>query len=133
MRTLKYSVAWRCIAVLLVGALLSGCGPRSLELDAADDGGRATLKVGETLTLKLKSSPTTGYGREFVGFDEQDVLTLEERSFKSDSMLLGAGRVDTFQFTAVAAGEADIALIYRRPWKQDEPPLKTFSFHVTAR
>ena len=133
MRTQRLILVCLCTAVQLAGGLLSGCGPRGLELDAENDGGSATMQVGGTLTLRLQSSPTTGYGWEFVGLEEQDVLTLTERTFKSDSMLLGAGGVDTFRLVAAAAGEADFELVYRRAWEPDEPPLKTFTFHITAR
>lgn len=128
MRTPRLALVCLCLIVLL-----SGCGPRALELDAEDDGGSATLDVGQSLTLRLESSPTTGYGWEIVGLEEQEVLTLAERSYKSDSMLLGAGGVDTFELVAATAGEADLVLVYRRAWEQDQAPLKSFFFHVTVR
>ena len=43
--------------------LVASCrSPRQLELTEKDSGGTFELRVGDTVTVGLKSNPTTGYG-----------------------------------------------------------------------
>jgi len=99
-----------------------------------DAGRKVSLKVGETLEVTLAANPTTGYNW-FVGVMKTGVLKQEgERAFKSDAPdRMGAGGKTTLRFRAVAAGETELKLHYKRPWEKKEPPDETFKVKVTVK
>ncbi|NLG28968.1 MAG: protease inhibitor I42 family protein [Chloroflexi bacterium] len=132
MRTHKPTRTWLVLVLLAMALPLAGCD-RPLELADADEGGRAELEVGDRAVIKRQSSPTTGYGWEVLGLDDQDVITLVDRSYKADSPLIGSGGVDTFLLEASHPGEVALQLVYRRAWEQDVPPLRTYSITLVVR
>jgi inhibitor of cysteine peptidase len=97
---------------------------------ADDDGTSIALEPGASFSVVLPGNPTTGYSWEIAGIDPA-VLSAAEPVFVSDSELLGSGGVYTFTFTAAAAGETELRLVYLRPWEQAEP-LQTFTLEVTV-
>ncbi len=133
MRTLRRAGAFLCIVLLTVGVTLTGCHKQSVKLESKDSGGQATLSVGETVTITLKSNRTTGFGWEIVGLEDQDALALVEQSYKADSALIGAGGADTITLKAVKAGEVQLELSYRRAWETDVAPLETFTYDLVIR
>ena len=97
---------------------------------AADNGAQAEVQVSESFTVVLPGNPTTGYSWAVDGIDAA-VLEAAEPVFVSDSDLIGSGGTFTFTFTAVAAGETAVRLVYARPWEEVEP-LETFTMTVTV-
>lgn len=97
---------------------------------AADSGASITLAPGESFTVSLTGNPTTGYSWEVAELDAA-VLETGEPVYEVGSDLMGAGGTYTWTFTAVAAGEAQLELVYHRAWEQAEP-LETFTLEVTV-
>jgi inhibitor of cysteine peptidase len=97
---------------------------------ADDDGTSIVLEPGESFSVVLPGNATTGYSWQVEGIDAA-ILSAAEPVYVSDSELVGAGGVYTFTFTAAAAGETELRLVYLRPWEQVEP-LQTFTMTVTV-
>ena len=97
---------------------------------ADDDGTSIVLEPGESFSVVLPGNATTGYSWQVEGIDAAN-LSAAEPVYVSDSELIGAGGIYTFTFTAAAAGETELRLVYLRPWEQVEP-LETFTMTVTV-
>ena len=103
---------------------------------AADDGRQIELNEGQVLVISLESNPSTGYMWEVEEADEAILHQMGKIEFESESYLLGAPILlgapgkQIVRFEAVAAGWADLRLVYRRPWERGMKPAKTFSLQV---
>lgn len=118
------------IALLLV--LLAGCD-KVVNVDSSMNGSSITLEKGQQMVLKLASNPTTGFDWEIVGLDPAVLQQVGEVEYKSDSMLIGSGGVNTWIFEAVDTGGMNLQLIYHRSWEKDIPPIETFDLDVTVK
>jgi inhibitor of cysteine peptidase len=118
------------IALLLV--LLAGCD-KVVNVDFSMNGSSVTLEKGQQMVLKLESNPTTGFDWEIVGLGPAILKQVGEVEYKSDSMLIGSGGVDTWTFEAVGSGQMNLQLIYHRSWEKDIPPIETFDLDVTVK
>ena len=96
--------------------------------------GQVTLEVGQRLTVRLESNPSTGYLWEWVDRQASILEQIGEAEFTpgetGDPPLVGAGGWDVFTFEAVSSGQMTLELVYRRPWEEGVEPLKTFSLQV---
>ena len=100
-------------------------------LDATYDGMSISVVTGDLIEVALKGNPTTGYGWS-AKLTTEDAAILEqvgEPAYVADSDLIGAGGTYTFTFRALAAGEAQLHLVYARPWVP-EAPAGTFTVTV---
>jgi len=98
--------------------------------EAADDQ-QVELSVGQRFLVSLESNPSTGYRWEIAELDTSVVAQAGEPSFAASSDLVGASGFETWRFQAVAAGETELRLVYRRPWEQ-EPPLQSYTLHLSV-
>ena len=99
-----------------------------------DNGKDIDLPAGDTLVLRLKSNPSTGYSWAIKG--DPSPLRLVESSTKKNAQTghaVGAPVTQEFRLTAVSAGMASLTLEYRRPWEYNVAPAKTFKVKVNAR
>ncbi len=99
-----------------------------------DNGKDIDLPAGDTLVLRLKSNPSTGYSWAIKG--DPSPLKLVKSSTEKNSQtsnVPGAPVTQEFRLTAVSAGMASLSLEYRRPWEHDVAPAKTFQVRVNAR
>ena len=127
---------WFLVAAMAVVASLAACGPAGREpltLREEDASKTVELGVGHTLLVELKGNPTTGYQWEVESLDTGMLKQVGEPEFKPDSDLTGAGGKFTFRFEGAAAGEADLRLVYHRPWEKDAPPEETFEVTVVVK
>jgi predicted secreted protein len=117
--------------VAAAALLLRAMEPSALWLDESDNGTAVSVKVGSTIKVVLTGNPTTGYGWT-PALSEADAKILQQQGdpeYVPDSNLIGAGGTYTFTFLAIATGDAQLKLVYLRPW-ESVPPLKTFSVSV---
>jgi len=120
------------IALLLILALFNGCGDREKLVTGPDNGSEIRLQIGEALTLKLESNPTTGYSWQVMEIDDTVLGQEGDPEYKSDpgsGGAVGSGGEETIRFKAHASGKITLTLGYMRSW-EEVPPLKTFSIHV---
>jgi inhibitor of cysteine peptidase len=99
-----------------------------------DNGKDIDLPAGDTLVLRLKSNPSTGYNWAIKG--DPLPLRLVKSSTKKNAQTghaVGAPVTQEFRLTAVSAGMASLTLEYRRPWEYNVTPAKTFNVKVNAR
>ena len=102
--------------------------------DDEDDGKDIDLPKGDTLVLRLKSNPSTGYTWAIKG--DPSPLRLVKSSTKKNAQTshsAGAPVTQEFRLTAVSAGMASLTLEYRRPWEYNVAPARTFNVKVNAR
>ena len=125
------------IAVLVWTALFMGCDSGSIKLDDSTNGSEVTVRLGQTLTVNLKSNPTTGYQWELAECDDAVVRLVSghftppsEVTERSGALRVGAGGIQTFLFKGSGAGRTTLKLVYRRPWEKDVEPIQTFSVTV---
>jgi inhibitor of cysteine peptidase len=88
------------------------------------------VRKGDSITIHLPESPTTGYR---WSLDQQDPATLEpieKPLFESGSTALGAGGGRKFTFLAKASGESCLSLNLRRSWETEKSPRKQFRVRV---
>jgi len=105
--------------------------PGKIILTEDDDGTKVKLIRGQVLEASLEGNPTTGYTWEVEELNER-VLQQLGSEFKPQSNLPGAPGTVTFRFKAVGKGQAQLKLIYHRPWEKATPP-KTFSIRLVVR
>ena len=127
----------RLVPFCLLLVVASCRSPRQLELTEKDSGGTFELRVGDTVTVGLKSNPTTGYGwypRHGAG----DVRILAEKGdlYQTDSnasgvALAGQGGTHYFAYRVIGPGICGIALEYKRSW-ENAAPSRTFEIMIKA-
>jgi inhibitor of cysteine peptidase len=99
-----------------------------------DNGKDVDLPAGDTLVIRLKSNPSTGYRWAIKG--DPSPLRLVKGSTKKNgqnSHAVGAPVTQEFRLKVASAGMASLTLEYRRPWELAAGPAKTFSVKVNAR
>ena len=102
-------------------------------LTMADNGKPMTLRIGETLAVMLDSNPSTGYGWQVVPMKHAILEMAGEPEYTPPAQPLpGAGGQHTFQFAAVGAGTATLALVYRRSFEPNVAPAQRFTVRVTV-
>jgi inhibitor of cysteine peptidase len=131
------------LVILFIAALLVGCAPAakptpasqpvtpSGSLEFTNPAQRITVPVGVSFIINVTANPTTGYAWE-VGFD-QSLLTLVKRYTPSNSGMIGAGGVESFEFEGMKAGETEIYLNYKRSFEPNNPSLESKTFKVTVK
>jgi inhibitor of cysteine peptidase len=110
------------VSLLLVGALVAGCGGDSdssgqLDLTAADNGGDLSATTGEQVVLTLESNRSTGYSWSLVTEPDPNVLAFVSSNYiqPSDADRVGAAGTEVWTWNAVGEGSATLHLQYVRP------------------
>ncbi len=119
--------------LLVIGVLLSffftSCSvfdAGELVLDAQDNGRSIEVEKGDLFKIVLEGNPTTGYQWEVAAYNAETVARIGKPEYNSDSDKIGAGGIYTFTFKALAAGQSDLELVYRRSWEEGVLPIDTF-------
>jgi len=126
--------AFLCVLFLMVG----GCAeePTSAEPDLlSPDMTEITAHVqrtelGKSFTISLVSNPTTGYRWE-ARFD-RDYLELISNDFVSDSNLIGAPGVESFELKAIKQGQTELSMIYKRSWEDQFAEERVILVQITG-
>ncbi len=104
-----------------------------VEVRMGDDSGKRVvdLNQGDKLVLHLESNPSTGYQWQVEMMSDDLLDWVEGPSFvPSAPQLIGSGGTSSFGFVAVRKGRASLRLVYRRPWEEGKPPVRTVSLRV---
>lgn len=113
--------------------------PGEIRLGLQNQGDQVELKEGQVLVISLESNPSTGYRWEVAEADEALLRQVGKIEFEASSsatvagrpaLLLGAPSRQIMRFEAVAAGQTNLRLVYRRPWEKGMKPARTFSLQV---
>ena len=128
----------RLLLLIVVSALLGGCvhlrraaGP--LRLGASDSGRSVEMSVGQTLTVRLASNPSTGHQWQVTTEPDARVLIVVDSGYdRPQSNALGAAGQAWWRLRATGAGSTSIALRYVRPW-EPAPDAERFTLTVTVK
>ncbi|MCA1808496.1 MAG: protease inhibitor I42 family protein [Kiritimatiellia bacterium] len=90
---------------------------------------------GETIVLRLKSNPTTGYQwRLGCAPDPALVMVVTNRYLPSEAEgRLGAGGHEEWILRALSAGRTSLVMEYLRPWERDVAPVETRRYQLLIR
>ena len=116
------------------GAQHEECFLRSSPLPMRTTEKISIFPTGDTLVVRLKSNPSTGYTWAIKG--DPSPLRLVKSSAKKNNQTghaAGAPVTQEFRLSATSAGMASLTLEYRRPWEYTAGPAKTFDVQVNAR
>ena len=102
-----------------------------MELTEWDAGHALELHIGERLAVSLEGNPTLGYRWEVAA---NDPAVLQPNGTPQFAAVAGAGSGRfTLKFTAIAAGQTELRLLYRRTFDKVAPPARRFQVSVTVR
>ncbi len=89
------------------------------------------LSQGDKLVLHLESNPSTGYQWQVEAMSGDLLDWVEGPSFvPSAPNLVGSGGTSSFGFIALRKGRASLRMVYRRPWEEGKPPIRTISLRI---
>jgi inhibitor of cysteine peptidase len=96
------------------------------KLTEESSGQTIQVKKGDTLSVRLKAQPSTGYGW-FVK-TPNPLLLNQIGDMKRDPLggMPGAYEYQVFLFRAQQEGTCVLVLDYLRPWEKDKPPARVF-------
>lgn len=123
----------------LAGAAATQTRPapeKPLVLTKADNNKTVSAQVGQTLVIRLKGNPTTGYLWQLTGKTGgalEQVGQIRYVQDKAPKGMVGVGGTYEATFRAVKAGEATVSLACARPWEKDKPPAETFKATVQVK
>ena len=133
-RTLFFVVA--AIALTLIATertVLAQAPPRTVDVSDPQDGGRLMVFAGDTLRVRLRSTPGTGYSWQIVQVDKNVLAQKKAPVFVPPPQdIPGAEGHIVFDFRAAQPGNTTLQLAYTRPWEKNTPPARTFNIEVTV-
>ena len=103
-----------------------------VDVDEENNGNTIHVLPGETIRVKLRSNPSTGYSWELGPIEDGILETSGESEFEADPHRegeAGYGGCEIWKFKAEQSGETEISLFYARSW-EDKEPAKTFKLHI---
>jgi len=121
------------ILVLIVFACACSSDTNERTLTAENAGQSIEMSVGETFLVELEGNPTTGFTWEVAKIDPAVLKQVGKTEFESQSDLVGAGGVMILHFEVIGNGDADLQLVYHRPWENDIPPENTFTTIINVK
>ena len=104
-----------------------------VDVKEENNGNTIHILPGETIRVKLRSNPSTGFSWALGPIEDGMLETSGESEFEADphkEYEVGYGGCEIWKFKAEQSGETDISLVYARPWEDERPAAKTFNLHV---
>ena len=132
-RSIRPAVSVLSIFLLALAAI--ACCPQTAfaatkVITDADKGGVVHLRLGDTLELRLKSNPSTGF-MWYVEKESTPLLKLAHQS-QTDITEPGEGRpvYQVFRFEPRRGGDGVLRLHYVRSWEKPTPDDEQFDIRV---
>jgi predicted secreted protein len=98
------------------------------------DGGKLMVFAGDTVEVRLHSTPSTGYSWKVTNVDQKVLAQQGSPKFEPPPQNFpGAEGHQIFNFLAAAPGSSTLVLAYSRPWEKGAAPARTFSIEVSVR
>jgi inhibitor of cysteine peptidase len=122
-----------CLGILAMAAalLLQGCARSApVTLGEGDSGHTIKVNVGQQITVRLPSNPSTGYSWSVATLG--GLQQVGEATYKATetSGVVGSGGTQSFTFSGRKRGSGQLTLEYRRPWEKGTPAAKTWTVVV---
>ena len=141
MKTKCYLFSYFVSLTTLLALSLAGCSrassktvqPDDVQLTDANNGGQVTVKVGQTINLRLEANPSTGFGWEVSQVDTKLLAQEGDKNYAPASQnkpVAGGGGWEVFRFAVQQKGETTLKLIYHRSWEKGVEPAKTFEVKI---
>ena len=119
---------------MFAAAILFSCSSKTYTIDKS--GKTQRLALDSAFTVSLEGNPTTGY----LWTDATELNTCLTQLNKGEeyemdptsNQPVGGGGTYTFKYKVKSAGEAELKLVYSRPWRPNTPPTKVFTMKVIA-
>jgi len=120
--------------MVVAAAILFGCSSKTYTID--ESGKTQRLALDSVFTVSLDGNPTTGY----LWTDATELNTCLTQLNKGEeyemnptsNQPVGGGGTYTFKYKVKSAGDAELRLIYSRPWETGQAPAKTFNMKILA-
>lgn len=123
----------------LVCLLLTACeqtgqstSGKTVIVTPAIEGNSAILNVGDTLELHIPTIPTAGYEWEVQGLDTNILLQEGSAVYTADTDANAAGGIVSLRFTAIAAGNTSLNLLYVNSPSDGSPAMSSKSFGIAV-
>jgi len=129
---MKISFSTLIYSILLLG-LLAACAVVSsdtISIDEQDAGKTIELKTGDTLEISLNGNLTTGFNWIPAVLDPALLEQVGEIEVTPASDQPGAPGIIIIKFKAIATGQTNLHLDYKRPWEDTAVPEQTFDVTV---
>ena len=121
-------------SVLVASAVLAQAPPRTVDIDDSQSGGKLMVFQGDTVEVRLHSTPGTGYSWKVLHVDSAVLSQKKAPVFVPPPQdIPGAEGHLVFDFLASAPGRSTLQLAYTRPWEKDVAPARAFNIEVTVR
>ena len=132
------------VALLVISLLLSSCivTSRSINVEISCDEfnenphsirNEFQVEVGDKITVKLCSNPTTGFQWSYETIGEAALME-EDHDFEEpeDNGVVGASGKEVWTFEAVEKGMTEVRLAYSQTWEGGEKEEWTYTMTVTV-
>jgi len=141
---MKSVILLTAVAVFVVAFFFVACSRSNNEtpskpssekfVDVGEEDNGSTIHVlpGETIRIRLRSNPSTGFSWALGPFEERGLETNGESEFEADSHRegeVGYGGCEIWKFKARHSGKTEISLFYARSW-EDTDPARRFKLNV---
>ena len=109
--------------------------PDPTTLTEAAGGKTVAAAVGQAITVRLRSNPSTGYSWAKPVLKGTSVVQSGEMKYTARPArgMVGAGGTAAVPFKAVARGTTTITMHYRRPWEKGKAPARTFTVTIEVK
>lgn len=130
---LACALALACAAAPKSQARAAGEAPMPVFKMSQEKSTALRVEPGQTFALSFQGRPGTGYSWAFAAEPDGKLLeflgeTVAERDREPE--IVGGSETFLWTFKALAAGEAEIAMKYVRPWEADAAPAASHVFKV---
>jgi inhibitor of cysteine peptidase len=150
---MKRIVIFGLVSIVLLPWLITGCASeKEASPTATPETGTIAITLDEfaaqnnmlkyveatfsgTVTVRLGSNPTTGYGWEVTEIVHPEVVEQMSNNYEGPTAtnLVGAGGTDVWVFNTRDTGLAIIRMSYGQPWAGGEKDLYTVSINVNVK
>lgn len=121
---------------MMIIAILAGCaaqGARTVAVDSASHGADpVSLRTGDTLLVRLRSNPSTGYAWTRTGAAPNELSLIDSTFTPPAGTAVGVPGQQQFRFLAAQPGRATLRLVYARPWESGAPPADSIRVGVNV-
>jgi inhibitor of cysteine peptidase len=126
----RYAISFVSTLILVLSLLALIAAGKTMLLDETDNHTRVVLYVGDAISVKLTSNPTTGFSWSVANLPAV-LQQLESKTETGKGGRAGESGFQYFTFKAKAAGESTLKLNYARPFEKNSPPAKTFFVSIS--
>lgn len=128
------TIATLITVIAIAATAFAQAPPRTVDVSDPQDGGKLMVYQGDTVEVRLHSTPGTGYSWQIVDVNKTVLAQKKAPVFVPPPQSVpGAEGHTVFDFLAAAEGSSILQLAYSRPWEKGTAPAKTFSIDVTVR